>query len=216
MSRKRTISSNIKYNIINYGISFTVGLILFPFIVSHIGKEVYGAYLLVMTFIGYFGVLDFGVGTAVAKYIAEFMSRDDKKGASKIINSSLFFYIIIGVISAVTLLILSFYFDRMFNIGTANIVIMRQLFWVAAVASLFIWPGRTFDGVLYGLQRFDWLAINNIVTTILTAISAYFIFLNNFGMVWFLAVSYFLIIVRYVISYIMLRHYILKIHIFFL
>ncbi|MBI1866261.1 MAG: oligosaccharide flippase family protein [Candidatus Staskawiczbacteria bacterium] len=214
MSRKRTISSNIKYNIINYGISFAVGLVLFPFIVSHVGKEVYGAYLLVMTFIGYFGVLDFGIGTAVVKYIAEFMGRGDKEGTSKIINSSLFFYIIVGLISAVTLLILSFYFDRIFNIGTANVAIMRQLFWVAAIASLFIWPGRTFDGVLYGLQRFDWLAINNIAITILTAISAYFIFLNNFGMVWFLALSYFLIIARYIISYIILRHRILKIHIF--
>src|SRR3989344_7853095 len=108
MSRKRTISSNIKYNIINYGISFTVGLILFPFIVSHIGKEVYGAYLLVMTFVGYFGVLDFGVGSAVAKYIAEFVGRDNIQKAGKIINASLFFYMVVGIIVTVALLILSF------------------------------------------------------------------------------------------------------------
>ena len=210
MSRKRIISSNIKYNIINQGVSFAVGLAMFPFIVSHAGKEVYGAYLLVMTFIGYFGVLDFGVGSAVVKYIAEFNGKDDHEGVGKIINSSLFFYIFIGFIVATVLLILSFYFDRIFKVGPANAVIMRQLFWVAAGASLLIWPGRTFDGVLYGLQRFDWLAISNIASTILTGISAYFIFTNNLGMVWFLAISYFFIIVRYLISYIILRYRILK------
>jgi len=70
-------------------------------------NNIYGAYLLVTTFIGYFGVLDFGVGTAVAKYIAEFVGKKDREGAGKIINSSLFFYIIVGFISAASLLILS-------------------------------------------------------------------------------------------------------------
>lgn len=215
MSRKRVISNNIKYNAVSHGVGFVVGLMLFPFIVSHVGKEIYGAYLLVTTFIGYFGVLDFGVGTAVAKYIAEFAGKDDREGAGKIINSSLFFYIIVGFISAASLLILSFCFDRIFKIGPENAVIMRQLFWVAAAASLFIWPGRAFDSALYGLQRFDWLAINNIAATILTAVSAYFIFINNLGMVWFLALSYFFIILRYLISYIVLKYHVLKINICF-
>ncbi len=215
MSRKRVISSNIKYNVVSQGVSFVVGLLLFPFMVSHIGKEVYGAYLLVTTFVGYFGVLDFGVGSAVAKYTAEFLGQDNREKVNKIINSSLFFYMIVGFIVTIALLILSFSFDHIFKIGSANVAIMRQLFWVAAGASLFIWSGKTFDGVLYGLQRFDYLAINNIAATILTGISAYFIFTHNLGMVWFLALSYFFIIVRYVISYLLIRYRILKITIGF-
>lgn len=213
MSRKRVITSNIKYNIASQAVGLVVGLMLFPFIISHVGKEVYGAYLLVTTFIGYFGVLDFGVGTAIPKYIAEFVGKDDLKGAGKIINSSLFFYTIIGFIVAISLLILSFYFDRVFKIGPANVVIMRQLFWVAAGASLLIWPGRTFDGVLYGLQRFDWLSISNIAATILTGISAYFIFTYNLGMVWFVALFYFFIVLRCLVSYIIVRYHVLKVNI---
>lgn len=213
MSQKRVIGNNIKYSAASLGIVFVVNFALFPFIVSHVGKEIYGAYLLVMTFIGYFGVLDFGVTTAVTKYIAEFMARGEREKAGKIINSSLFFYIIVGLISATALLILSFFFDHIFKIGPANVIIMRQLFWVAAGASLLIWPGRTFDGVLYGLQRFDWLAINNIAASVLTGISAYFIFTNNLGMVWFLALSYFFIILRYLIAYIVARYHIIKINI---
>ncbi|OGZ62615.1 MAG: hypothetical protein A3C58_02835 [Candidatus Staskawiczbacteria bacterium RIFCSPHIGHO2_02_FULL_34_10] len=209
-SRKRVITNNIKYNLVSQGVGFVVGLMMFPFIVSHVGKEVYGAYLLVTTFIGYFGVLDFGVGAAIPKYIAEFVGKDDLKGANKIINASLFFYTIVGFFVATSLLILSFYFDHIFHIEPANVIIMRHLFWVAAGASLLIWPGRTFDSVLYGLQRFDWLSISNIAATILTAISAYFIFTHNLGMVWFVALFYFFIILRCLVSYIIVRYYTLK------
>jgi O-antigen/teichoic acid export membrane protein len=215
MSRKRIISSNIKYNIASQVVGFAVGLATFPFIVSHVGKEVYGAYLLVTTFIGCFGVLAFGEGTALAKYIAEFTGKNDREGTGKIINSTLFFYMIVGFITATALLILSFCFDHIFKIGSADAVIMRQLFWVAAGASLFIWPGRTFDGVLYGLQRFDWLSISNIVATILTGISAYFVFTYNLGMAWFVALFYLFIILRCLVSYIVVRYYTLKINICF-
>jgi len=59
MLRKKIISKNIKYSAISQAVVFVITLVLFPFIVSHIGKEIYGAYLLVMTFTGYLGVLNF-------------------------------------------------------------------------------------------------------------------------------------------------------------
>ncbi len=215
MLRKRIISKNIKYNAISQGISFAINLALFPFIVSHVGKEIYGVYLLVMTFTGYLGILDFGVNGALVKYVAEFMGKGDRKGAKKIISASLSFYIIIGLIAAAILLILSFYFNYIFKIGVANKIVMQQLFWIAAGASLFIWAGRAFEGVLQGFQRFDWLAINNVAVAIFTGVSAYLIFTRGLGMVYFLALSYLFIILKYLSAYIIGRYYLLKSKIIF-
>lgn len=210
MPRKKTISRNIKYNAISQAFAFVITLVLFPFIVDHVGNEVYGAYLLVMTFTGYLGVLDFGVTSAVIKYVAEFIGRGDRDGAKKIISASFSFYLIIGVIAAVILLILSFSFDYIFNVEEVNKAMVQQLFWIAAGASLFIWAGRTFEGTLQGFQRYDWLAINNLAAVILTGISAYFIFSRGLGMVWFLALSYSFIILKYLISYLIGRYGLLK------
>ena len=210
MLRKRIISKNIKYSAVSQAVAFAITLVLFPFIVSHVGKEVYGAYLLVMTFTGYLGVLDFGVTAAVTKYVAEFMGKGDREGAKKIISASFSFYLIIGLISAAILLILSFCFDHIFKVEVANKIIMQQLFWVAAGASLFIWAGRTFDGVIQGFQRYDWLAINNVVAAVLTGASAYFIFSRGLGMVWFLSLSYLFIILKYLSAYIIGRYRLLK------
>ena len=80
---------------------------LFPFIVSHVGKEIYGIYLLVMTFTGYLGVLELGVTAAVTKYVAELTAKDDNEGAAKIVSASLSLYFIIGLVAAAALFSLS-------------------------------------------------------------------------------------------------------------
>ena len=148
MSRKRIISGNIKYSAVSQGIVFAINLALFPFIVSHVGKEIYGIYLLVMTFTGYLGVLELGVTAAVTKYVAELTAKDDNEGAAKIVSASLSLYFIIGLVAAAALFSLSFYFDRIFIIEAGNKLLMRQLFWTASAASLFIWPGKIFIRVL--------------------------------------------------------------------
>lgn len=212
---KKTISKNIKFNTLGQIVVFAINFVLFPFIVSHIGKEIYGAYLLVMTFTGYLGVFDFGVGTALIKYVAEFIGKKDHEQAKKIINASFTFYFIIGLISSIILFLLSFYFDYIFKVDIAHKMVMQRLFLVAASASLFIWIGRTFDSVIQGFQRYDVLTIGNMCASVGTAISAYFIFSNGLGMGWFLAVSYFFIILKYVSFYIISQHRFIKVKIVF-
>ena len=192
-----------------------VNLALFPFIVSHVGKEIYGIYLLVMTLTGYLGVLEFGVTAAVTKYVAEFIGREDTEEIKKIVSASVSLYCIVGLIAAAILFTLSFYFNRVFAIGGANAIVMRQLFLVAAAASLFIWPGKIFMRVLDGFQRYDWLAILNVATAALTGISAYIIFSRGLGMIHFLTLSYTLIIMEYFFAYLIGRHYLLPSKIIF-
>jgi len=215
MSRKRIISSNIKYNTLSQGIVFAVNLALFPFIVSHVGKEVYGMYLLVMALTGYLGVLELGVTAAVTKYVAELTAKGDKEGAKKIISASFSLFFVIGLIVATALFILSFCFDHIFAVEAANKIVMRQLFWVAAVASLFIWPGKIFTRVLEGFQRYDWLATIKIIEIVLIGASAYLIFSRGLGIVFFLLLSYLFIILEYVGAYIIGRYHLLKSKIIF-
>lgn len=210
MTRAAIISNNIKYNAISQTVTFIVSFFLFPFIVSHVGKEVYGAYILVMTFTGYLGIMDFGVPGAIIKYVAEFLGRGDRKKVNEIISASFSFYVLIGFVAAILLLSFSFCFDLIFQVEKENRHVVSQLFWVAAGAALFVWPGRTFEDVLRGFQRYEWLAIINTGATIFTGISAYLIFTQGLSIVFFLAVSNFLIILRYLSAYIIANHFLLK------
>ncbi|MEK7845721.1 MAG: flippase [Nitrospinota bacterium] len=210
MSRIKSISKNIKYNAASKIITLIINFALLPFIISHTGKEIYGIYILVTTITGFLGIMDFGVTGAVIKYTAEFSGKGDSKRVNEVISASFSFYMIIGIIAAVILLILSFYFDMFFNVGRANKEIATQLFWVAAGASVFIWPGRNFEWALYGFQQYKWLAISNIVTAVLTGVSAYLIFTNDLSIVYYLAVSYVFTIPRYAIAYIIISGHLLR------
>ena len=203
MPTKRIIGRNIKYPLISKIIATGLQFILLPFIVSHVGKEIYGAYLLVMAFTGYLGLLDLGVTSAVVKYVAEFGGKGDEERANKIISASLSFYTVFGVVIGIILLISSFYFNTIFHVEASNERVIQELLWVTALASIFVWSSRTFEGVLRGLQRYDLGAIINIFVKVCTALAAYLIFTAGYGMVHFLAISYLFIIIGNVLSYVL-------------
>lgn len=202
MSTKKVIGRNIKYSAIGTLVATGLQFLLLPFIVSHVGKEIYGAYLLVMTFTGYLGLLDLGVLSAVVKYVAEFKGEGNEEKINEIISASFSFYAVIGVVIGIILFISSFHFGKVFPVEPSNERVVKELLWVTALASPFIWPSRTFEGVLRGLQRYDLRAIINVSVKVCTAIAAYLIFTSGYGMVHFLAISYLLIVLGNLFSYI--------------
>ncbi len=212
---KKTISKNITYSALSQTVIFGINFLLFPFIVQHVGAEIYGAYLLVMTFTGYLGVFDFGVGSALIKYVAEGIGRGEEKETRDIISASFTFYFCIGLISCAILLILSFSFQHLFKVDLYHMAVFQRLFWVAAAASLVIWTGRTFESVLQGFQRYDVSSTLTTASSLATAISAYVIFSNGLGMGWFLAASYFFIALRFTLSALFIHARLLPVRIVF-
>ncbi|PKP57960.1 MAG: hypothetical protein CVT89_03630 [Candidatus Altiarchaeales archaeon HGW-Altiarchaeales-2] len=54
-----------------------IGIALFPFIINHLGKDAYGVFAIVGVVIGYASLLDFGIGTTLVKFIAEYNVKKD-------------------------------------------------------------------------------------------------------------------------------------------
>ena len=74
-SVKRKIVRNTAANTFMKISHYVIAFLMFPFIIRHVGVEDYGIYLLVGAFVGYFGLLDFGVGSALVKYVAEYNAK---------------------------------------------------------------------------------------------------------------------------------------------
>lgn len=183
MSKIRLIGRNISFRIISYAVTIVISFFLFPFIVRHVGKEVYGVYLVVMTVTGYFGLLDLGVMSALTKYVSEYNGKGDMKTINKIINASFSFYILIGVVIAFLMFICSLYFHHFFKIDTSNIKITNQLFIVACISALFVWPLNTFHGTIQGLNLWNIDATVNIFTQIFNFLAAIVLLSSGYGIV---------------------------------
>ena len=183
MSTIKILGKNIRFLVLNRFVGMVLLFILFPFIVTHVGKENYGVYLIVTTFTGYFGLLDFGVMSALTKFVSEYHGADDKKSIYRIINASFTFYVIIGIAIAGLLFTCFPYFFIFFKINPTTIPVAKQLFTIAAISALFVWPLSTFRGIIQGLNLWNLDATVNMIAQLLNAITTFVLLSLGHGIV---------------------------------
>ena len=70
-----------------------------PFVINSLGDRMYGFWTLIGTFLGYYGLIDFGLSSAVNRYISEAVGAQDSKKCNNIFNTALVLFSILGVIA---------------------------------------------------------------------------------------------------------------------
>jgi len=75
----------------NIGISF----ILAPLLIHYLGTAEYGILLLIWSFTGILGIMNFGLGEATLRYVAHYYGDGDYEGVNRVFGSTLSFYVVI-------------------------------------------------------------------------------------------------------------------------
>ncbi len=78
--RSRLIVSGVVWNFLGQGLLLVMAFIATPYIVRRLEADLYGLYALAGFVLSYFAFLEFGLGTAVTKYIAQYLAEDDDEG----------------------------------------------------------------------------------------------------------------------------------------
>ncbi len=97
-STSKKIIRNTIFNAIGRFWKILVALVLTPYIIGHIGIERYGIWAIVGVLTGYFGLLDFGIGTSFVKYISEFYTKKDYEKINQVVNTGFIFYSIFAIL----------------------------------------------------------------------------------------------------------------------
>ncbi len=79
----RTYSRNVLVTGLSLLVTAGTGLVLPSFLTHHLSVAMYGAWLLILQISSYVGLLDFGIQTAVAKYIAQHAAAGDTAGVNQ-------------------------------------------------------------------------------------------------------------------------------------
>lgn len=98
MSVRSTIARNTFYNAAGRLWEFAAGIVLMRIIVEYIGVGELGLWALVGPFIGYVALLDIGIGSGFAKYIAEHAARDEHQALSEVVSTGFYYYLLFGVL----------------------------------------------------------------------------------------------------------------------
>lgn len=153
-------------------IMVTISLLLTPFFIKTLGQNDYGLWLLTLSILGWFNVINLGFPVAVQRHITIAIEKKDELLINKVFCTSLFLFGFLGLISAVGLLIIS---GIPSNIGIPK---ENHISFQVAVSWLIlkvIWDFlmNAFNGIYAGMLRYDIDAKISSINTIIKAILVY-------------------------------------------
>jgi O-antigen/teichoic acid export membrane protein len=157
--------------------------LLFPFVAHHVGLSVYGIYLLITSLTTFF-TLDFGMGTATIRYVAAAWSVDDRPQLSRVISSSLAFFIGLALVLAALFALAMVVAWPSLHIPANERSTALQLLVVVGVGQLLIAiPLSVFNQVLIGIGRLDVMNVLQLAALVLRVIATVSLLSLGYGIV---------------------------------
>ncbi len=174
-----SLKINALSNLLTLGANIIVGLLLMPAVLSHLGEKQFGIWMLVTSFIGYFGLFRFGVSTGVLRYVPLYRGQSQTDKAGEVISTGMAFYLLIGVVIFAVSVLFDEYIAAFFKGGPE----LATLVWLCGLAAAIECPSLIFDAAMRSYEAF-WLV--NIITIVLAVIRAgalYAAVLMGYGLV---------------------------------
>lgn len=160
----QTITGNIAWNFIGQGWLLILTFFTMPFIIHRLGVHLYGIFVLISIVIDYFAFLQFGMGAASIKYVAQYIGEHDIDKIRMTFWTGVISHFGIGVLGTMILFIFTpLLVERFFNVpahlkGTA-IFSLRA----GSIGFLLSMLSGMTSGVIRAAGRFDIINVMGIV-----------------------------------------------------
>ena len=83
------ISRNVIANYIGMIGLIIIAFLLSPFLVHSLGDIKYGIWSIAAAFTGYMSLLDFGIGSAVNRYVSKYNALEESDGTNSVVSTAL-------------------------------------------------------------------------------------------------------------------------------
>src|ERR1035438_10766362 len=104
------LARNTAFNVLGQLIPILVAVVTIPYVVHRLGTDRFGVLAIAWLLLGYLSLLDFGLGRATTKFIAEALARKEINKVSELVWTSVGVQIVLGCGGA--LLLVPFVPDR--------------------------------------------------------------------------------------------------------
>ncbi len=153
-TRKPSLISNTISNMAGLAITTILHLLLTPIIILYLGKETYGAWIIIISLLEYFGFLDFGITSAIERYVSRYIGQNNRKAMNETINSGLVIFLVVGCVVIVGSFLSSSIFVQFFKVPPALMIDFRNAFIVLGLSVGISFPGGVFASILKGYEKF--------------------------------------------------------------
>lgn len=177
-SSRFVLIKNAVANVVRGSSAALVALVLPPFLVRVLSTDAFAAWSLVLQLSLYTGFLDFGIQTAVGRFVAHSEELKDHHQRDRVVSTSFVLLLGSGVVAFAAMLLLAWFLPVLFaGLPPALYADARlALLIVGGVAAIGL-PASVFNGIFIGLQRNEVpaaiIAGSRIISTMLLVIAAY-------------------------------------------
>lgn len=176
---KNQILKNVGSSWFALGINILVGIFLSPFILHKLGDAAFGIWVLIFSLTGYYGIFDFGIRSSIIRYVSKYTATHDLEEVTGLINSAMFTYTCVGVLTMLITVVGCVYLNHLFRIPVDFQSTARLLLLIVGASVALGFPLGIFGGMLEGLQKFYILNWTNIVFSSLLRVVLLVFYLNR-------------------------------------
>lgn len=179
----RAIALNVATRYLAILVEAALGFLMLPFNMGHLGKPVYGLWVLAASVTAYFSVLDLGYAGALTRFVAHYRARRDAQAINELLSTLFFLFTAVGVAVMAAAVFAGSRLGAWFHLSPQDAAVGRT---ILLIVSLQVASGFTFSvfgSVVNGFQRYD---LNNLVgaaTALLVALVNVSVLLLGFGVV---------------------------------
>lgn len=154
---------------VNLAISIIIPFFYTPIMLAILGQSEYGLYSLSNSVISYLSLLQFGMGSAVIRYIAKYRATDEKEKANQITGLFTIIYIFFAVLVLFVGCIFTLLSPVIFSDGLseAEISKMKMLIIIMSLSTAFSFISVVFSSIINAYEKFIFKKTTDIILTIL-------------------------------------------------
>lgn len=155
MWQRRKVLQGSASNLARVILTMALALVLPPLLVHRLAPSEYAAWVLILQCSGYISLLDFGMQTAIGKFVAEYDAAHDRMAASKILSSSVAILCVSAMAGVLLILGITWQVPHLFHQMPGPLMgAMRMGILAVGLSTVCALPFNAFLGAFTGLQRY--------------------------------------------------------------
>jgi O-antigen/teichoic acid export membrane protein len=177
------ISKNAIANLMGMVINMAIAFILSPFLVHTLGDTRYGVWTIAVAFTGYMSLFDFGISSAVNRYVAKYNSQNEQEKINSILSTALALFALMAFIVILISPLMANLITSMVNIDESLVEVVYLLIIVVSFdIGVFIIRGL-FRGTFAGYQRYEVINATLILSALYKALMFYIFLSEGYGLI---------------------------------
>jgi O-antigen/teichoic acid export membrane protein len=132
--KRPSLKLNALSNFAGLAVNVAIGFFLVPAMLRYLGEKQFGIWTLVSSVVGYAGLLEFGVGSAVFRYVPMFHGQGNHEKVSAVISTSMVFYTALSLVIILVTQTLAYPIANFFDGGPELATLLRIVGLAAALS----------------------------------------------------------------------------------